>query len=191
MSIVADMVRTFLSVNIENEDLLSRLKYLQRRLDTDAAKLKMVEEENIHFTLRFFGDVTHAQLEKIQTSLESVDLDTFSIEIHGVGAFPTKRRPRVIWVGVTRNGNLMVELKSEVDKHLEKVGYQRERKPFTPHATIARVRRVYDRDGLYTQLDLLSAADIGTMTVSEFTMMKSTLTPSGAIYDTIWKRNLR
>lgn len=183
-----DMVRAFLSINITNQDLLSRLQHVQGLLDRDAAKLKLVEKDNIHFTLRFFGDVSYSQLDKIETCFNAVRFDEFSIDIRGVGAFPTKRRPRVIWVGVKRNENLMIELKSQFDRLLKSIGYQTEKKDFTPHATIARVRRVLDGNKLSMNLDSLSETDIGMMSVEEFTLMKSTLTPSGPIYEIIWKK---
>lgn len=181
-------IRAFLSINIENHDLLAGLKRLQDQLDKDAAKLKLVEENNIHFTLRFFGDVSYSHVEKIENCLDSVHFDEFTTDVYGVGAFPTNRKPRVIWVGLRENEKLMVELKSQIDECLKTIGHKRERRAYTPHATIARVRRVYDRDRLGMNLDSLSETEIGMMTVNEFTLMKSTLTPSGPIYDVIWRK---
>ena len=74
----------------------------------------------------------------------------------------------------------------EIDSHLEELGYRPEKKKFTPHATIARVRFIKDAGELANNLEELVNQPIGSMTVSKFNMKKSTLTPSGPIYETLW-----
>jgi 2'-5' RNA ligase len=74
----------------------------------------------------------------------------------------------------------------EIDSHLEDLGYHPEKRKFTPHATIARVRYIKDATRLARNIDELTNQSIGSMSVSKFNMKKSTLTPSGAIYETLW-----
>ena len=183
---MSEIVRAFLSIDIENQALFPHISETQSKLDTNLAKMKIVEIENIHFTLRFFGDTSLTKIDEIKSCLTQIEIEPFEIKIHGVGAFPNNRRPRVIWIGVTQNADRICNLKSEIDSHLEELGYQSERKKFTPHATIARVRSINDAEKLTTNLDGLVNESIGMMIISKFNLKKSTLTPSGPIYETLW-----
>ena len=183
---VSELVRAFLSIDIENQALLPQISETQSKLDNNLAKMKLVEIENIHFTLRFLGDTSLTRIDEIKSCLSKIKIEPFEIMVYGVGAFPTKRKPRVIWIGTTQNADRICNLKMEIDTHLEELGYQSEKKKFTPHATIARVRYIKDAEKLANNLDGLANQPIGTMFVSKFNMKKSTLTSSGSIYETLW-----
>lgn len=180
-------MRVFLSVDIEDERHLSRIACIQNKLDRDAAKMKLIELENVHFTWKFFGDTLISKVESIRNELEQIKFSPFTIRIGGVGAFPSIRKPRVIWIGVTHNADAMRELKSMTDDRLGNLGYPLERREFTPHATIARVRTVRDRDAILRNLEAISRESVGTMIVDAIRMTKSTLTPSGPIYEMLWE----
>jgi 2'-5' RNA ligase len=183
---VSELARVFLSIDIENQTLLPHISETQNKLDTSLAKMKLVEIENIHFTLRFLGDTSLTRIDEIKSCLDQIQIEPFEIEIHGVGAFPNSRRPRVIWIGVNHNADRIRDLNTEIDSHLKELGYKPEKKRFTPHATIARVRYIKDAEQLVKNIDELVDSTIGPMTVSRFNMKKSTLTPSGPIYETLW-----
>ena len=183
---VSELVRAFLSIDIENQALYPQISETQRKLDTSLAKMKLVEIENIHFTLKFFGDTSLPRIDEIESCLSKIKIEPFEIVVNGVGAFPTKRKPRVIWIGVTQNADRIRDLKMEIDSHLEELGYRPEKKKFTPHATIARIRFIKDAGKLANNLEELVNQPIGSITISKFNMKKSTLTPSGPIYETLW-----
>jgi 2'-5' RNA ligase len=176
----------FLSIDIEDDALLSRIAHIQTKLDRHSAKIKLVERENIHFTLRFLGDTPHTKLERIRESLSGVRFNPFAIRINGVGAFPSANRPRVIWVRVNENADKLTALKLEIDDLLGNLGYSRDRK-FHAHATIARVRSVRDRSLTAQNIVSLVTEGVGMMSVECFRMTKSTLTASGPIYETLWE----
>ncbi|MHA2424169.1 MAG: RNA 2',3'-cyclic phosphodiesterase [Candidatus Thorarchaeota archaeon] len=181
------MVRAFLSIDIEDQSLLVKIQNIQQELDQTAAKMKIVKNENIHFTLRFFGDTPLTKLNQIRTLLEKVKITPFDIEIARVGSFPNRRRPRIIWIGVVTNASKVLNLKNEIDSLLVELDYQPEKRKYTPHATIARVRHVKDSKRIVDNLEALADEVIGTMTVKKVNMMKSTLTPSGPIYEVLWQ----
>lgn len=183
---MSELARVFLSIDIENQTLLPHISETQNKLDTSLAKMKLVEIENIHFTLRFLGDTSLTKIEDIKSCLSPIQVDPFEIVVHGVGAFPNSRRPRVIWIGVDQNAERIRDLKIEIDSRLKELGYKPEKKRFTPHATIARVRYIKDAENLVKNIDELVNSSIGSMTVSKFNMKKSTLTPTGPIYETLW-----
>jgi len=180
-------VRAFLSIDIEDQLLLTQIKEVQQKLDITAAKMKIVESGNIHFTLRFFGDTALTRLNQIQACLKGIRIDPFEIEIAGVGSFPNKRHPRIIWIGVTKNSSKIQDLKSEIDSSLLELDYQPEKRKYYPHATIARVRHVQDSTRIAGNLGMLANEVIGTTTITKAKMMKSTLTSSGPIYETLWQ----
>ena len=183
---MSELVRAFLSIDIENQALLPLISETQSKLDISLAKMKLVEIKNIHFTMQFFGDTSLTRIDEIEACLNKIKIEPFEIMVHGVGAFPTIRKPRVIWIGVTQNADRIQNLKMEIDSRLKELGYQPENKKFTPHATIARVRFIKDAEKLANNLESLINQPIGSMTVSKFNMKKSTLTPSGPIYETLW-----
>jgi len=183
---VSEFVRVFLSIDIEDQALLPLISQTQSKLDTSLAKMKLVKIENIHFTMNFFGDTSLTRIDEIESCLNRIKIEPFEIMVHGVGAFPTKRKPRVIWIGVTQNADCIRSLKMEIDSHLKELGYKPERKNFTPHATIARIRYIKDAEKLATNLESLANQSIGPMTVSKISMKKSTLTSSGPVYETLW-----
>jgi 2'-5' RNA ligase len=184
---VSEHARVFLSIDIENQALLPRISEIQNKLDKSLAKIKLVEIENIHFTLRFFGDTLLSRIDEIKDCFTQIQISPFEIEVHGVGAFPNSRKPRVIWIGVNQNAERIRGLKIEIDSRLKELGYKPEKRRFTPHATIARVRYIKDAAKLAKNIDELVDSSIGSMTVSGFNMKKSTLTPSGPIYETLWQ----
>ncbi|MFW9799946.1 MAG: RNA 2',3'-cyclic phosphodiesterase [Candidatus Thorarchaeota archaeon] len=179
-------VRVFLSVDIEDDVLVSRIAHIQQKLDKQAAKLKLVESGNLHFTLRFFGDTPVTKIDRIEEELRKSEFNPFEIRIEGVGAFPSKRRPNVIWVGVTQNAERFVRLKRMIDDLLGNLGYPLDKR-FHTHVTIARVRSVRNRERMQGNLDRLANESVGTMSVECFRLTKSTLTPTGPIYETLWE----
>ena len=187
---MTNMIRVFLSIDIDDSVLLTKISNIQSRLNQDAAKMKLTENENIHFTWRFFGDTPISMVDSIHSELEKLRHSPFTIKISGVSAFPRINNPRIIWIGVSNNKNVMIELKKKTDELITVLGYHPEKKRFIPHATIARVRAVRNRDIIKQNLIDLADIQIGDMTVDAISMTKSTLTPSGPIYETLWKIHL-
>ncbi|RLI50143.1 MAG: RNA 2',3'-cyclic phosphodiesterase, partial [Candidatus Thorarchaeota archaeon] len=87
------------------------------------------------------GDTSLSRIEEIRSRLCDIALSPFAVRIEGVGAFPSVRRPNVIWVGVAENRDRINQIKSAIDQRLAELGYSLDRR-FHPHATIARVRAV-------------------------------------------------
>lgn len=104
--------------------------------------LKWVAPESLHVTLKFLGYVAPARLEAIQTSLREVGARSprFTLHTSGVGAFPTMNRPRAVWVGVKGDQPRLTTLQSRVDAAMSDLGFVAEKRPFSPHLTLARVR---------------------------------------------------
>ncbi len=179
-------IRAFLSIDVEDDSLLTRIVNIQNRLESDIGRLKMVERQNIHFTLRFFDNISNVIAERMYQALAQIEFHPFTIKLEGVGAFPSPRRPNVIWIGVSDGREQIVTLKKEIDNRLTTIGFKPEGK-FAVHATIARVKFIQNTDKLMKILESLSKEHVGTMTVNCFRLTQSTLTPTGPIYKTFWE----
>lgn len=181
--------RAFISADISpNESLLSLLDQLrQTRCD-----LKIVRAANLHVTLKFFGDIEESLVDEITERMRasSEEIAPFALRLQGMGAFPSMSNIRVVWVGM-EDGRLMAHLASIIDSSFLDMGFERDRKGFKPHLTVARVR---SGKGLEAVQDLIGAnatTDFGEYAVDRVTLKKSVLTPQGPRYSNVREVILR
>ncbi|MBI3640003.1 MAG: RNA 2',3'-cyclic phosphodiesterase [Thaumarchaeota archaeon] len=170
-------MRTFVAVEIQNNEVLDNIAKLQSDLKI---KAKPVSKENMHFTLLFLGEVSDEIAPKITEALKSITFSPILISFNGIGAFPNPRFPRVIWIGVddTASQNL-VKLAKQVEEKLRPLGFKSD-KPFKPHLTIFRIKN--NIGDVSKELDKLKTIQLGHDTITELKFKKSILTPSGPIY---------
>lgn len=174
-------MRLFVAVDMD-ERIKENLKPLIEKL-SQIKGLKAVEKENLHTTLIFLGEVPEAKLADIQKALSRVEFESFKIALKGIGRFPNRGDPRVIWVAILDGKDEIVRLADSVYSELRKLGFKRD-KPFEAHITVARVKRKIP--GLDEILEDFKNADFGEMVVREFKLKQSILTPSGPIYKDIY-----
>jgi RNA 2',3'-cyclic 3'-phosphodiesterase len=184
-------VRLFVALEIPPEiraNLASEIKQL-RALEPpsskQARKMRWVRPENLHVTLKFIGEAAPEKLNAIHTTLCSVrSAQPVEVRFKGLGFFPNETRARVLFVPVEASPNLAI-LASEVDKHLEKLGFSRETREFTPHLTLARI----DPPGIPPELQSAVQKDarreFGVLRAGAFHLIESKLKPSGAEYTTL------
>ena len=103
--------------------------------------MRPVRAQNLHVTLKFYGDIDEAQAAELAKGCDEIAARTspFKWTISGTGAFPTIARPSVIWAGA-RDAEPLVQLANAVEHLSEQLGFARERRPFHPHVTVARIR---------------------------------------------------
>jgi RNA 2',3'-cyclic 3'-phosphodiesterase len=132
--------RTFLAVPLP-ASLQQRIAALQTELSGALPGIRWTRPDTIHLTLRFFGAANTDDLEKIRSSMLSVKLrvDSFQVDVLGLGAFPGRRHPRVIWLGLTPEEPLRA-LQHACEDELGRVGIPAESRVFAPHLTIGRCR---------------------------------------------------
>ena len=179
------MVRCFVAVDLEDTDLLDALGRVQEGLRGTGADLKCVERENIHLTMRFLGDVREGLLEELKDLVSGLSFPPFRMELEGVGAFPNLRRPRVVWVGITRGVVELTETFNRLESGLVGMGFNPERRGFSPHITIARVRSGRNRDQLVEEVQDHADEGFGGLEVKHIKLKKSVLTPRGPVYTTL------
>ena len=179
------MIRTFIAIDIADEKIISKIVGIQKQLVKSGSSMKLVEPENLHITLYFLGEIPESSLRYVEEAVTNCTkgVEPFTIDIGGVGAFPTIKRPRVLWIAVTKNSDKIEFIANCLKKILPSRGFRREPKSFHAHITLARVKRY--NSSLRDMLTKLSDVYIGSIPVSNIKIKKSTLTPKGPIYKDI------
>ena len=146
------------------------------------ARPTWVTAERLHITIRFIGHVDDARVDQMRAVLEPpLTLDPFDLTIAGVGTFPPKGPPRLVWAGLAGGRDQLLALEPEVSERLAGAGVPREERPFNPHLTLARVR---DAAGLRSApfVGSLRGISLGTTSVDAITLFESRLSPKGPTY---------
>jgi len=180
-------IRSFVSVDLDNEKILSQVESIISSLLSLGGDLKPVERENIHLTLKFLGDVSASKLEEVESALSQVTFPQFSLEVRGSGAFPNLKRMNVIWVGIGEGWSQIELIFEQTEKLLHQLGFSRETRPFSPHITVARVKSGRKRDEIAAFLGHLTDESFGTFNVESVRLKQSVLSPSGPKYSTLFE----
>jgi 2'-5' RNA ligase len=183
-------LRAFVALDISDAKILDSLVSFQSELAATRADLKLVERENLHFTLRFLGEIPEDVVREADSRLGQLHLSGGSVSVAGVGAFPNPRRPRVIWVGVpSQDETKVLPIARAVAGALEGIG-ESDSRPFQAHLTLARVRSFRNIDPLANLLRENSSRSFGTYELGSVRLKSSQLTPSGPIYRDVGVYNL-
>jgi 2'-5' RNA ligase len=157
---------------------------LRRRSSTLAprAHITWVTAERMHLTVRFIGRVDDSRAAAIQQALgPAIAVAPFAIRVTGVGAFPPRGAPRVVWAGFGGGIDALAAVEREVSDRLARLGIAREDRAYSPHLTLARVK---DAAGLRAAslLEGLGEADFGSTRVDAITLFESRLSSKGPTY---------
>ncbi len=190
-------VRAFVAVELD-ELLRVALAELQGQLKrAPLGRLgRWVDPVGIHLTLKFLGDVSTGQLPELRTALHRAarEVAPFEFGLARLGCFPNIRQPRVIWVGVDEPTGALQRLQCAVERELGAAGFPPERRAFSPHLTLARVRdqsQPRERAELGAWLQTQRVGRLGAMRAAELSLMQSDLRPSGAVYTCLEAAALR
>ena len=147
--------------------------------------IKWVEPKNIHLTLKFIGEVPEKKVTPIINALQSVlqGREKFEGRVAACGGFPNLRNPRVLWVGL-QGAEAAIEMADQINRKLITAGIEAEKKGLSPHLTLGRIKMRSDLSGLAAYMESLNF-DAGSVILDRVALVKSTLTPSGPIYENI------
>lgn len=186
-------MRLFVAVDIDDA-IRERISRFLEGVRGVAEEARWVRPESLHVTLKFIGEKTEEEVEKIKCVLGTIEAGTFEMSIRGYGFFPSARAPRVFWVGIG-GGRQLTSLAAAVDEKLAGLEIPKEEHAFTPHLTLARSaggsgsprkqkgdhpNQSFQR--LQEKLAALSAPDFGRMTAGEFFLYQSTPSRGGSKY---------
>lgn len=182
---MSETIRSFLAFDINNEQMLQRFKEVQGKLIESGADLKPVDPQNIHITMRFLGDITPSMADKVYDAMKTVSFSAFDCNIHGMGAFPDLRYPRVVWAGMKKGADELRGVFVQLEPNLIHLGFRPDNKGFSPHLTLARVRSGRNKTELAGLIKELTDYDFGMVHADCLRLKKSVLTPKGPIYSTL------
>ncbi len=177
-------IRSFLAIELDKE-LVPKILDVQKNFKKTNANIKYVPSQNMHFTLKFFGNIDWDMVEDISSAVDKVlkKYSSFDLNIKNCGCFPNKKVIKVLWLGL-EEGSPIKDLQKDLDKEFRKLGFKKERN-FISHLTIGRVKSPKNKKEIRKAIEKLEEIEIGQMTVSRICLKKSTLTPQGPIYEDI------
>lgn len=139
---------------------------------------RWVKPEQLHLTLRFIGEVDGSTFLDIQEGLAEVSCESFPMQLQGIGFFPPRKKPRVIWVGIEKNEQLL-RLRNRIESVLVRTGLEPERRKFAPHITLARLNKTpSSKVGRFLEQHNLFISPL--FQVNEFRLYSSVINAKGA-----------
>ena len=182
---MSEQIRSFIAFDMENELVLNRLAQAQKLLVETGADLRLVEPQNIHITMRFLGSISPGMVEKVYEAMKKVKFTPFTVEIRGLGVFPSMNYPRVVWAGLTEGVDQLKSIFSQLEPQMRALGFEADAYGFSPHLTIARVRSGANKQRLAELVTKKADYEFGTIKADCLRLKKSQLSPKGPTYSTL------
>ncbi len=177
-------MRLFFGVEIPDR-VRARLARVQSLLRDSQADVRWVEPRNTHFTLAFLGQVDDNEigvLDKLACHAAATTPSVF-LTLEGLGTFPDRLRPRVVWVGVTGKLEPLIGLHQALRRGLADLGFWVDRRPFRPHVTLGRIKRSRRLGTLDEHITANENKVIGSFEMQRFVLFQSRLSRDGPRYD--------
>ena len=185
--------RVFCAVELPEvvrKQLEQHILKLRKQIPDAAASWSRVE--NIHLTLKFFGNVAIDRIPSISAAASRTvaEFATFPIEVGKTGAFPRPSRPQVLWIGVNDPSGQLSALQERLENECAADGFQKENRAYRPHLTIARIRKP-EGARLLADAHLQMRFDTTEVELNELILFRSELSPKGSRYTAISKHAIR
>jgi len=186
MKVDYTLIRCFICVEVTNQININKIETILDQL-SEYKGIRQVKPNQLHLTLKFLGEVPEEKLLLIERQLNSIKFRSFEIEFSQLGFFPNERRPRVVWIGISKGKDELTNLAREVDEKMLKIGFPKEKRKFSSHLTLGRIKK-YNPDEiqkLVTYTHSFKGIVGERETIGSILFKKSTLTPQGAIYQNL------
>jgi 2'-5' RNA ligase len=151
------------------------------RLDPHVRGVRWLESRQMHLTLAFLGDVSQETQSALSEKLLAISWRSFFLPLVGLGTFPSKGWPKIVWIGVGTGHPHLFQLHKRVQEALLAVGLEPDLRSFHPHVTLARCRAVSPQT-IRPFLKTHAAFDAGLIHVESFNLKSSELIPNGSVY---------
>jgi 2'-5' RNA ligase len=177
------LIRSFLAIEIPRT-ILKKIEEVEEDLKSSRADVRWVSPEKIHLTLKFFGNIDESRIEPIIQSIEGPTriASPIPLKVRGVGAFPHVKNPRVIWMGLVDGKEVLAYFQKQLERELEKIGFEPEERAFHPHLTLGRMKSSKGREALAGRMERHKEEEFGDFQVERVVLFKSDLKPTGPIY---------
>jgi len=179
------MIRTFIALELPEQEL-KKIIEIRNNYINDYDKIKWEPINKLHLTLKFLGDTDEKIIPEINSELEKIlkKYEVFELAFDKFGLFTKDKKPRILWVGLKDNIKLN-SLAQEIDNVISQFGFEKEKRKFTPHITLLRIK---DKDeNFYKDFYKLTQVEIPEINfkANKITFFKSTLLKTGSVYEPI------
>jgi 2'-5' RNA ligase len=183
-----ETIRSFIAIELPDEVKETVAIIIKRLRPAQYRYVKWVAPAGIHLTIKFLGNISSDQIPKITDIMKTAAgrVPPLELRLGGLGMFPNEQRPRVIWVALEGNTEPLAVMQREIEKALEPLGFAPENRALTSHLTLGRVRdnaSPEERKEIGSVVKEKKIDYDASFTLKELSLMKSTLTPTGAIYN--------
>jgi 2'-5' RNA ligase len=188
-------IRLFIAIELTN-DVLSALNQVQHSLQREPAlaRLRWVQPEGIHITLKFLGETPAERQPAIEAAIVRAVAGIAPFELHlgKPSRFGSRQSPRVVWIDVNGDTESLARLQTQVEREITPLGYPSENHSFSPHLTLARVppERARDVGGPLEDAIARTTVPTAAMQATEVSLMKSDLQRGGAVYTQLFAARL-
>ena len=180
------MRRLFIALPVEQDKTL--LEPANRIFKKHPEELKIVEPCNYHITLKFLGNTDNERIKEIINAFQKIDTPAISVPwtLKGIGAFPSEKKPSIIWCGIETQTDIINNLFHYIEKFARQFGFKKEERNFTPHLTLARIRKKINIcEEIKTFIVQNNQTIYGSHQFNRIELYESTLTSQGAVYSII------
>lgn len=180
-------IRAFIAIEIPAQ-VKNTLAGLQARIKAASnCPARWVATEGMHLTLIFLGSIENTMVKPVHEAMQQASADTapFNLQLGTLGGFPNSNYPRVLWIGLNGDLDILAHLHTVLEKRLGMLGFKAEERLFSPHLTLARMRDEASPDNLRQIGNIITNnryAVNGSIPVNEINLMQSHLSPAGAVY---------
>jgi len=184
-------MRTFIAVHFD-EAIREKIFAAGASLRKFVASGKWVALENLHLTLKFLGEISEEELGQVKSLVRKCVEGTapWQVKVRGLGAFPPGGTPRVLWAGIEDPRGNLSRIAANLNEALEGI-VPKEARPFVPHITFARLKKVDDPSGLRREIDRNGHMEFGLHEITSIQLMKSQLSPGGPKYSVLERVELK
>jgi RNA 2',3'-cyclic 3'-phosphodiesterase len=176
-------LRAFIAIELP-EKVRSALHLVQEQLKEYRFKVTWTRLENIHLTLKFLGDIKREKVEPVVRIIEQAAHDSSPMTLcsQAVGFFPGVKHPRVLWTGISGQTDTLADFQGKIDKGLFDLGFQKDKKSFTGHLTLGRIKGGGSPELFIDIMKKFRNITTDTFIVDFVNLYQSRLMPSGPIY---------
>ena len=185
---MSSTVRAFLAIELDSGPRSAVAGVIDTLVKARLPGLRPVRPERVHVTVKFLGNIDAGQVEAVTNAVSRTasEHDPLSLQLGPTGAFPNTRAPRVLWIGLEGDVTLLRSLQGAMEDPLAGLGFERERRGFSPHLTVARIRDGTSQANRRRAGEVLLSAPLEegiAFKGAAVSPMRSTLGPGGAVYD--------
>ena len=173
-------MRYFISINVDHK-LKEKISEFEQSLVKEI-KFNWVDPNNLHLTLKFLDEIERDQIRALKKTLATIKENSFSLALRQLILFPSPASPRVLAISLQGDLDKLSHLKKEIDEHCRVLGFSVENRSFSPHITLARIKKLGEVKKVYPYLNHDFAL---SLQVSSFALMSSILKKEGSHYELI------